>query len=119
MTAMKAPTMENKGHTPGPWAYDPDGGEIYRSNGPSDFTEVAAIYDLADAAEQEANAAFIVRAVNSHYEMLEALKACRLELDHCQRQLAAHGQTGAPNDSVSRALAAGSAAIARATEGGA
>ncbi|WP_311271250.1 hypothetical protein [Sphingobium sp. WCS2017Hpa-17] len=47
-------------------------------------------------------------------ELLTALKACRLELDYCQRQLAAHGQTGSPNDSVSRALAAGAAAIAKA-----
>lgn len=45
-------------------------------------------------------------------QLFEALTACRLELDYCQRQLAAHGQTGHANDSVSRALAAGNAALA-------
>ncbi|MGV1682882.1 hypothetical protein [Sphingopyxis sp. NJF-3] len=115
----------DKGHTPGPWHVDPKAAEdsffedvnILRHDGLA--VAVCVQNDDIVPPAPEANAAFIVRAVNSHYELLEALKACRLELDHCQRQLAAHGQTGAPNDSVSRALAGSAAALSRATEGGA
>ena len=46
-------------------------------------------------------------------ELEEALRQCRFELDYCQQQLAAHGQTGHPEDSVSRALRAATAALNR------
>jgi|SRR6185295_105630 len=75
------------------------------------------IADLYDGNAGQRGAA-IVRAVNCHDEMLAALKACRLELHHCAEQLSAHGQTGHPDDSVSRALRAADAAIAAAEASG-
>jgi hypothetical protein len=59
-------------------------------------------------------AAAYIEALEQHVSALEeALRQCRFELDYCQQQLAAHGQTGHPEDSVSRALRAATAALNR------
>jgi chromosome segregation ATPase len=71
----------------------------------SDLREGSAVIDSAiariEALEQRVS------------ELEEALRQCRFELDYCQQQLAAHGQTGHPEDSVSRALRAATAALNR------
>lgn len=82
-------------HTPGPWkvkpyltpeldedpmmVYEVIAGDLQErfDNLPVDENEEQALDDIH--AENEANAAFIVRACNSHEAMLEALKAI---LDH-------------------------------------
>lgn len=46
--------------------------------------------------------------------LLNALKACRLELDYCADQLAHHGRVGGENGSVATALRDAAAAIAKA-----
>lgn len=90
-------------HTPGPYEHRAD--RTVAANG----TPLARCYAGRNAA---ANGQLFAAAP----ELLEALKACRLELDYCQKQLAAYGQTGSANDSVSRALANGAEAIAKATQ---
>ena len=137
--------MTNATHTPGPWvvhgAFYTHGvkGDVFAKDAKDvfDATPVCrvvapvshrqtkkggpfdALHAIGERKQQapviEANARLIAAAP----ELLEALEACRLELDYCQRQLAAHGQTGHANDSVSRALAAGAAAIAKAKGGAA
>jgi hypothetical protein len=98
--------MENKGHTPGPWAYDPDGGEIYHPNGQFE-NALAAVYDLADAAEQDANARLIAAAP----DLLEALTKLRAVFHD--------GILNSDGAVVSDAIESMCAAIQRATEGGA
>ena len=104
-------------HTPAPWFLTPQQRSVVARptvtlpNGEERWTtkRIASLsynYNEADA-----------RLIAAAPELLEALRQCRLELDWCQRQLAAHGQTGHPGDSVSRALKAGSAAITKATGG--
>lgn len=63
-------------HTPGPWEVS------YSTNFPDQQTiqavgsdRILALIDCNDE-QDEANAAFIVRACNSHEAMLEALKDC-------------------------------------------
>lgn len=73
-------------HTPLPWATGPSGWRmteeynqpfgIYELGKPNLIT--GCFKDVKGGIEvTEANAAFIVRACNSHYELLEALKICR------------------------------------------
>lgn len=79
------------------------------------FADEPPALDRAIAAwNTRAAEARIERLEASHAELVAALTSCRLELDYCQRQLAAHGQTGRPDDSVSRALKAGAAALSNA-----
>ncbi len=59
---------EHSDHTPTPWETDWSG-QIRQAGGEELF--------IADFGPNEPNAAFIVRAVNSHEEMLYALKAIR------------------------------------------
>lgn len=75
---MKTPTTKTK-HTQLPWVQTHKGGSITSPSKPRS----TIIYDegLFDGEEGEANAEFIVRAVNSHYELLEALKECVEELN--------------------------------------
>ena len=56
-------------HTPTPWKVEPDGFHIQGNAREG----IAQIYGF-DKPTREANAAYIVLAVNSHQELLEALK---------------------------------------------
>lgn len=61
-------------HTPLPW-YKNHRDEIVHETLP---VKIATMHREGNEHEQlEANAAFIVRACNSHYELLEALEKCR------------------------------------------
>lgn len=117
--------MENKGHTPLPWqAQEPDEADFFvpiigvllgddgkpletPTNG---LVGGAMLFpteiDDGDYERARTNAAFIVRAVNSHYELLEAL-----------REIAddpyPYGQRVQKMKGIARA------ALSRATEGGA
>lgn len=74
---------EAKAHTPGPWdlwhSHERKGHlmtEVYATS-----SHIATVHNPHDdATEAEASAAFIVRACNSHEELLEALKALRAEV---------------------------------------
>lgn len=71
---MKTKTKQT--HTPGPWTLHPrimpDPPVVYH-----DGSIVATVDTSApEPGEREANARLIVRAVNSHEELLEALKIC-------------------------------------------
>jgi len=101
-------------HTPGPWAIDETW--LYDKEHP----EWRAIVSNFDEHYNRMSVSGHIGGANARLiaaapELLEALKACRLELWYCQSQLASHGQTGCEGDSVSRALKAGADAIARAT----
>jgi hypothetical protein len=66
-------------HTPTPWRVT----KAYRiTGGPQGHTYVASLDNVKHLSpeELEANAAFIVRAVNSHDEMLAALKGVCIDL---------------------------------------
>lgn len=117
--------MENKGHTSPPWqAQEPDEADYFvpiigarlgddgrpletPSNG---IVGGAMLFpteiDAGDYERAKANAAFIVRACNSHYDLLEALTG----LERYLRETPHHN---APEAAAARA------AIQRATEGGA
>jgi hypothetical protein len=100
--------------TPGPWARGKDPYDLVIQ---SEHWNIATVDGMGNPwrgserwNEREANAHLIAAAP----ELYEALRQCRTELDYCQQQLAAHGQTGHPEDSVSRALREGKAALAKA-----
>jgi hypothetical protein len=67
----------NAQHTPTPWRNDglavSDASTQSRITGP-DGTQVATAYGWGDKGLSHANAAYIVRAVNAHDELLAALK---------------------------------------------
>lgn len=68
------------GHTPGPWIVNPfcaqvDSHAVDEDGDPIPVCQLLWPTDLRSEAETMANAAFIVRACNSHYELLEALEA--------------------------------------------
>lgn len=70
--------MSEMSHTPTPWKLGPTGDTVDDANG----LELLRMYE-ADGREEptalpyRANAAFIVRACNSHEELLSALKRAR------------------------------------------
>jgi hypothetical protein len=69
-------------HTQTPWRV----AKGYRiTGGPQGHTYVASLDNVKHFSPEEldANAAFIVRAVNSHDEMLAALKAARAVVHEC------------------------------------
>ena len=77
--AMTNRTTEQKQgkHTPGPWKTTPllhDGIRVHQDNEHGMRDAVADCLHWQTPAETAANAAFIVRACNSHEELLEALK---------------------------------------------
>jgi len=99
-------------HTATPWEMDkahPDGIAIY---GEADGRQIALVNDDVD--EVDANAAFIVRAANSHAALVEALRAVEwvglLMGDHtCEMcpQCWSHKQGGhAPDCQLDKALRA-------------
>lgn len=63
------------GHTPTPWTVSSDPRWINRENGMP--IVMACGHRVVSEAEGEANAAFIVCAVNAHDDMLAALRTCR------------------------------------------
>lgn len=79
-----------QGHTPGPWAASEMGTDrsfwdalaaddvrIIRTNWDGFTGDVIAAVWADDDSSDAANAAFIVRACNSHYALLDALKEAR------------------------------------------
>lgn len=64
----------------------------------------------------DANAAFIVKAVNNHDALVSALTDALCELTACATQLAARGLKGREGDSVSRAQIAAREALAAVRE---
>jgi hypothetical protein len=83
-------------HTPTPWLIE--GGCVYAPNleGTNRFSlivhggwQTAGVY-RTDADELQANAAFIVRACNSHDALVEALRAL---LNHADRETCVHEST--------------------------
>ena len=84
--------MKNKvEHSPTPWNYnDGDKGVIgygfmsYDGHGKPDYTNpsgsIVTVHGVG--AERDADAAFIVKAVNSHEELLNVLKSCAGVLDN-------------------------------------
>lgn len=70
--------MSNPAHTPLPWKASDSGTGIWSAGEPLGKNKIIAICS-SDAVsrpkdENTANAAFILRACNSHYELLEALE---------------------------------------------
>lgn len=71
--------MKKTNHTPTPWSYQSDDSQLIRNSKGDVICEVELPmnrergYDTCNA-EQEANAEFIVKAVNCHDELVEALK---------------------------------------------
>lgn len=81
-------------HTPTPWQLSPDDKTCIWGHRVNDATGITASYffTLAETmgykTEREANAAFIVRACNSHAQLVDALDDCQGVLDYLNRQLA-------------------------------
>lgn len=78
---MTAPNTEGRVHTPGPWRSELDnvfGGPNDRSIYVADCAPMGGPVD--GRPDQVANAAFIVRACNSHYALIEALTEARAAL---------------------------------------
>lgn len=71
---MKNETTNKVSHTPTPWQTDQDG-FIESMAG----TYIAEVSSDSDKAEAQADAEFIVRAVNSHEELLDALERIVVE----------------------------------------
>lgn len=83
--------MPDTTHTPTPWGYalQEAGDEQYGGSGSTPFLitsicdlgwNLAAVIGDVPNLPAEANAAFIVRAVNAHDDLVAALKQCRDEL---------------------------------------
>lgn len=68
-------------HTPTPWHYD---GEYIRTglNRFDPETKVQIIAEINDTENWEANAAFIVRAVNSHENLLAMMKTAIIDIEN-------------------------------------
>jgi hypothetical protein len=100
--------------TPGPWQWFPSVSKeqpvVIDTAIGVDSTNGTIIAEVTRGKQFEANAHLISAAP----DLYEALRQCRLELRYCADQLAADGQTGHPEDSVSRALRSGEAALAKA-----
>lgn len=72
-----ATSIPSAGHTPGPWRAEGDAVLTILPGGATiEIARTNVLQELRTDAEY-ANAAFIVRACNSHYELLEALGAAR------------------------------------------
>jgi glucose dehydrogenase len=73
--------MSDPTHTPLPWKASDSGTGIWSANEPLGKNKIIAICscDAVSRSKDEntANADFILRACNSHYELLAALEACR------------------------------------------
>ena len=68
-------TMTNTKHTPLPWDCMADGSAIKALNSGSNICETECGSQVASYFERQANAEFITRACNSHYELLDALES--------------------------------------------
>jgi hypothetical protein len=70
--------MSNPAHTPLPWKASDSGTGIWSAGEPLGKNKIIAICSCDAVSrpkdENTANAAFILRACNSHYELLEALE---------------------------------------------
>ncbi len=71
-TKRKTPKMKTQNHTPGPWRTWTDGGHISVIEVKNPL-EICAVTLYKDG-RHNANADFIVRACNSHAELVEALE---------------------------------------------
>jgi hypothetical protein len=93
-------TEQNKSppaHTALPWLYDTQTAEIYIPDDEHEPCDVIADMEVLKTPSHHANAngEFIVRACNSHYEMLDALEAV-----HTDIELDAGNHLGAPGGST-------------------
>ena len=74
--------MKTQTHTPTPWIAEGYAGgpyEIWPAPGNARLTRIARTQDVTP--EDQANAAFIVRACNSHDALLAALEHCAQKLE--------------------------------------
>ncbi len=111
--------METK-HTATPWNYSND---LMRNSGTPGVSigttyQIAELENAADGTTAEANAAFIVRAVNSHIPLLAALTDCIAALEIVHADMGKHRCTVDCPD-IGKHVAHARAAIAAATERGA
>jgi len=70
--------MADLQHTPGPWSI---GKRRWITSGDLDIARIHSVSKIGEA-EAVANAEFIVRACNSHYDLLETLDILRLDLEN-------------------------------------
>lgn len=95
MTATSNPVAADVGHTPTPWTrhttitgaahlYGARGKSVARMSG-------GGKYEAHRLAEAEANAALIVRAVNAHAELIEALKNAKYYIQNLTPNTALDG----------------------------
>lgn len=75
---METETVKTE-HTPGPWFYD--NGYIAHKDVDGDYA-ICEMHTAWDFKERDANAEFIVRACNSHYELLESCKKLMAYIDN-------------------------------------
>lgn len=108
--------MTERKHTPLPWGIMRNQAAcalVARTDGAKQAVRIVAHIDNEITAE---DAAFICRAVNSHYELLEALKKCRAELVEELKELGrCDHSVGMCFCPIRYALEAADAAIAKAT----
>lgn len=104
-------------HTPGPWYVDEDmrPGMSWNRHIHSDRNTTICFMAHSDGKAEEMDEAN-ARLVAAAPDLLEALKACQLELHYCSKQLESEGWT--TGSTVTKALESGLVAIAKA-EGGA
>lgn len=75
------PTMPKQAqHTPTPWKYDKESNRIYAKGGADWIYTLDEGVALESDEQHEANAAFIVKACNSHGALVAALRSCRMQL---------------------------------------
>ena len=96
-------------HTPGPWTVEE--GHIQRDSNGIRYWQITDGQDAIacnqfcyagyDPAVNAANAAFIVRACNSHYRLVEALKACLNFIENTEGEM---GETLASGDKARAAI---------------
>jgi hypothetical protein len=74
-------------HTELPWHLEPghESSDLVLAQPGGDGQVIVTFRDCVGDPELEANAAFICRAVNSHYALVEALKVALNELRECKR----------------------------------
>ena len=75
------------GHTPGPWKWESNDTDtnLYGPNPKDKYDYILSIYESVGGGgfpPDEANAAFIVRACNSHYELLEIIQAIFTDINN-------------------------------------
>lgn len=94
-------------HTALPWSLDDDGDTIYIwADAVKDYVALAT--DFSWGAPHKANAAFIVKAVNNHDALMQALMDALCELSACATQMGCRegGSVHRAQEAARRTLAA-------------